>query len=142
MLQSYGYSHVSCVTFLLPQDTIPNNKLFEVVTDAKSLSTLREMKLTELCPKIRRVRLDFPRDFSSHVISTSCLTFPRLTHLEIAGASDHWVSLDDSTSFCQKVRAFYPHLIRLAFTDLDMGNKMAADIVRSCKDLDSLKELM
>ena len=67
--------------------------------------------------------------------------FPNLVRLGFLGASEFWVSLDQSAAFCKRVISSYPRLTSLFFTDVGLGNKIAAEIVGYLKQHQSLESI-
>ena len=112
-----------------------------MTVDDKSLPTLHELGLRELCPNIKELTLEFPRSIDLDIISMVSTMFPGVEELAIVGPRDYWVTLDKALAFCTKLATAYPKLISLSLTDVGLGNKTTEEIVGYLRHQDCLKRL-
>ena len=109
--------------------------------DNKSLPSLHELGLGELCPNIKELTLEFLRSIDLENISMVSSLFPRVAELDIIGPRDYWVTLDQALEFCKKIATSYPRLVSLSLTDIGLGNKTTEEIVGYLRHQDCLKNL-
>ena len=119
----------------------PGSDISKITVDDKSLLTLNELGLGDLCPKIKDLTLEFVQSIDLDVIPMVASLFPRIAELGIVGPRDYWVTLDKALAFCTKLATSYPRLTSLSLTDVGLGNKTTEEIVGNLRHQDCLKSL-
>ena len=133
--------NVFLLSFVFVQTEFTQTDASKLTTDDKSLPTLKEIGLGELCPKINDLTLEFLRSIDLDVIPMVASLFPRVAELGIVGPRDYWVTLDKALAFCTKLATSYPRLTSLSLTDVGLGNKTTEKIVGNLRHQDCLKSL-
>ena len=109
--------------------TTSKSDVATLAVDGKSLTTLHQMQLVEMCPQIKEVTLIMQKTMKLDALFTTSSSFPQLVQLGLVGPRKYLLSLEQSETFCKRLMTSYPRLTGLTFTDIGLGNKGVIDTI-------------
>ena len=126
-----------------------DNKVKELDVDNGSVPSLCRLGLHEACPRVEKLTLSCNKTVTTETIKAACSPFLQLTELHVKRHSfvRGVPSLTPEVSFCDAVVSFCEAMVsctsltKLSISHFELGNHVAAEILRGMRVHDSLKHI-